>query len=118
MIPEEAWDLVAGEGVWRKKAQEFEAKHGRKWRPVVRMDKALYGHPDAGALWERHCHKVLLGLGFKPVPNWGTCYIHPTKDLYLTVYVDDMQIAGPTANVDEMLITFAAVEPIITVRGL
>ena len=45
------------------------------------MHNALYDHPDAGTLWERHRHKVLLGLGFEPVPN------------FLTVYVDDMQSA-------------------------
>ena len=83
-------------------AKEFEAKHHRKWRPVVRMDRALYGHPDAGALWERYCHKVLMELGFKPIQNWGTCYVHPRKDLYLTVYVDDMQMAGPEHEVKAM----------------
>ena len=69
IIPTEAWYMVAGEGVWQKTAKTFESKPGRAWRPVVKMNKALYGHPDAGALCERYCHKVLLESGFKPIPN-------------------------------------------------
>ena len=26
-------------------------------RPVVRLDKALYGHPKAGEYWEKHCDR-------------------------------------------------------------
>ena len=25
-------------------------------RPVCRLVKAIYGHPDAGTMWEQHCH--------------------------------------------------------------
>ena len=35
--------------------------------PVVRVRKALYGHPDAPGLWERHLEKGLDEVGFKPV---------------------------------------------------
>ena len=87
-------------GVWQKMGQDFEKKHGRQWKPVVRMYKALYGHSDAGALWERYCHKVLLRLGFTPIPNWGTCYTHKDDDLFLTVYVDDMKLIK--ADVQEL----------------
>ena len=36
-------------------------------RPVVRLVKALYGHPDAGTMWEQHCDKSCKEVGFKPV---------------------------------------------------
>ena len=27
----------------------------KMWDPVVPLIRALYGHPDAGGYWERHC---------------------------------------------------------------
>ena len=30
-------------------------KDAKLWDPVVEMRQALYGHPDAGGYWERHC---------------------------------------------------------------
>ena len=27
--------------------------------PVIKLRKALYGHPDSGGLWERHCESQL-----------------------------------------------------------
>ena len=32
--------------------------------PVVVMRQALYGHPDAGGYWERHCEKGVEKAGF------------------------------------------------------
>ena len=33
-------------------------------RPCVRLVRALYGHPDAGGMWERHCEAHLKKVGF------------------------------------------------------
>ena len=38
-------------------------------RPCVCLDYALYGHPDAGSCWERHCDRKLVEKGFEPVEN-------------------------------------------------
>ena len=39
--------------------------------PVVRVRKALYGHPDAPGLWERHLEQGLIDVGFHLVnENW------------------------------------------------
>ena len=32
--------------------------------PVVPMQKAVYGHPDAGGYWEKHCEAHLRKCGF------------------------------------------------------
>ena len=40
---------------------------GRFERPVVKLKKALYGHPEAGAHWERHLEQILVGLGAQPI---------------------------------------------------
>ena len=40
---------------------------GMKW-PVVRLKKALYGHPDSGTYWEQHCDRIVKKAGFEPLP--------------------------------------------------
>ena len=84
-IPEEGWpaDWWNADGTPKYK------------RPVVRLLKALYGHPDAGTFWEGHCDKALQKQGFKPIPNWGSCYFHNKMKVFLTVYVDDFKMSGP-----------------------
>mgnify|MGYP003323707049 CR=1 FL=1 len=71
-------------------------------RPVVRLKKALYGHPDSGTYWEKHCDAHLTKVGFKPVgKEWPSCYIHPLLKLFLIVYVDDFKMAGPKHQLEE-----------------
>ena len=54
----------------------------------------LYGHPLAGLLWERQFEKVLLKHGWEKIPNWECLFVHREKGLFLSVYVDDMKLAG------------------------
>lgn len=42
-------------------------------KPVVLLDKALYGHPDSGTYWEEHCDKHCQSVGFVPITNWPSC---------------------------------------------
>ena len=51
-LPDEAWHPSANRHKFR--------------RPVSRLVKALYGHPDAGTMWEQHCHTAVQKVGFKP----------------------------------------------------
>eukprot|EP00969_Alexandrium_andersonii_P015820 692065-Alexandrium_andersonii.AAC.1 len=48
--------------------------------PVFLLTKALYGHPDSGGFWERRCDTALQDLGFVPVPEWKSVYVHPELD--------------------------------------
>jgi hypothetical protein len=66
--------------------------------PVCPLLLALYGHPDSGEYWERHCHEGLTKGGWKPVDQWRSCYTHPVLHLFLVVYVDDFKMAGPKGN--------------------
>ena len=51
--------------------------------PVVRLEKALYGHPDSGTAWEKHCDQILRDkLEFVPVPNWDSVYYHKNGNYY------------------------------------
>ena len=58
------------------------------------LKRALYGHPDSGGCWERHCESHLFAIGFEAVPEWQSVYWHPTHKTLLVVYVDDFKIAG------------------------
>ena len=63
-------------------------------RPVCRLKKALYGHPDSGTYWEMHCDKSLAKVGFEKVEGWECLYIHKQYKQILSIYVDDFFMAG------------------------
>jgi hypothetical protein len=71
----------------------------KEWRsmhqPVVRLVKALYGHPEAGAHWERHLEKIVVEMGGARVPSHPSLFFYKKLRLMLTIYVDDLLLAGP-----------------------
>ena len=70
--------------------------------PVVLLSLDLYGHPDSGGLWQRHCEKALFAAGFHPLyPEcWPSMFWHPRVRLLLGVYVDVFKMSGPSENID------------------
>eukprot|EP00435_Cladocopium_sp_Y103_P068964 s77_g32.t1 len=50
---------------WIELPPELRPKHWRDKfvKPVVLLIKALYGHPDAGGLWEQHLKKIIKNMG-------------------------------------------------------
>ena len=66
--------------------------------PAVPLERNLYGHPQAGPLWERQFEKVLLEHGWRKVLNWECLFVNRAKGLFLSVYVDDIKLAGKTEN--------------------
>eukprot|EP00974_Lingulodinium_polyedra_P023280 2247077-Lingulodinium_polyedra.AAC.1 len=58
-------------------------------RPVCRLRKVLYGHPDSGAFWEQKCDSRSGKAGFVGPfgPEWISCYVHARFKLLLVVYV-------------------------------
>ena len=70
--------------------------------PVVPLERNLYGHPLAGLLWERQFEKILLQHGWEKVSNWKCLFVHRQKGLFLSVYVDNIKLAGKKQNIDPM----------------
>ena len=66
--------------------------------PVVPLERNLYGHPLAGLLWERQFEKILLKHGWEKIPNWECLFVHREKGLFLSVFVDDIKLAGQKQN--------------------
>ena len=63
--------------------------------PVCLLVRALYGHPEAGAHWERHLTKIITKLGGKPVGSHPSTFWFEDSKLMLTIYVDDLMLSGP-----------------------
>ena len=71
--------------------------------PVVPLERNLYGHLLAGLLWERQLEKILLQHGWEKVSNcWECLFVHREKRLFLSVYVDDIKLAGKKQNNNSM----------------
>ena len=62
--------------------------------PVVPLERNLFGHSLAGLLWERQFEKIQLKHGWEKVPNWECLCVHRQKVLFLSLYVDDIKLAG------------------------
>ena len=71
--------------------------------PVVPLDRNLYGHPSAGLLWRRQFGKILLKHGWKKVSNCECFFVHRATGLFLSVYVDVIELAGKTENTEPTL---------------
>ena len=82
---------------WIELPPELRPKHWRDKfvKPVVLLVKALYGHPDAGGLWEQHLKKIIKTLGGQEVPEYPGNFFFPDTKLLLSTYVDDLTLAGP-----------------------
>ena len=94
--------------------------------PVVPLRLALYGHPDSGGYWERHCHNRVLSLGFVPIGEcgeWRSCYYYAEMQIFLVIYVDDFKASGPRANLPGFwtklgkLVELTDVAPVTTYLG-
>ena len=48
-------------------------KDNKMRKPMCRLDKALYGHPESGGHWEQHCEAHVIAQGFTPIPEWQSC---------------------------------------------
>ena len=70
--------------------------------PVVPLERNLYGHPLARLLSERQFEKILSQHGLEKVSTWECVFVRREKRLFLSVYVDDIKLAGKKQNIDPM----------------
>ena len=68
--------------------------------PVVPLERNIYGHSLAGLLWERQFEKIQWKNGWEKVSNCEFLFVHREKLLFLSVYVDDIKLAGKKENMD------------------
>eukprot|EP00435_Cladocopium_sp_Y103_P037733 s2261_g10.t1 len=71
-------------------------------QPMVRLLRALYGHPRAGAFWDLHLRQVLQGdMSLVPVDGHPSAFFHESWHLLIVVYVVDVLAAGPLESQDK-----------------
>ena len=70
--------------------------------PVVPLKRNLYGHPLAGFLWTMPFEKILLKYGWEKVSNLECSLVHREKGVFISLYVDDIKLAGKKLNIDPM----------------
>ena len=73
--------------------------------PVVQLARALYGHPESGALWEQHLANILREQGWSPIDAWPGVWRHDETGMVIVVYVDDLLMAGLGADTKRLWAT-------------
>ena len=67
--------------------------------PVCVLKRALYGHPESGAIWDKKMRKVMKECGFLPVAEGSPgVFYNPTLSAEMIVYVDDFILISPEAH--------------------
>ena len=70
--------------------------------PTVRLQRALYGHPEAGDYWFEHLNDILTSkMTFDAVENFPSLWFNSTSKVLVAAYVDDIICAGNGAAVGE-----------------
>ena len=70
--------------------------------PVVLLQRNFNGHPLAELLWARQFEEALPELGWEKIPNWACMFGHRKQGLFLSVYVDDIKMAGKKQDMAPM----------------
>ena len=69
-------------------------------RPHCRLLRALYGHPEAGALWEAKLDDIMKSLGWSSIQGSSGVYAHAKATAAMVVYVDDMLLLSSPRDTD------------------
>ena len=68
------------------------------WDLVCPLQRALYGHLESGAIWERHLSSILEELGWGRVAAHLAIRVHKETKALLAVYVDDLLMTAPPSH--------------------
>ena len=74
---------------------------------VMRVKKALQGHPESPRLWAILIYGIITDLGFQPCTHESCLYIHDYykgNKVYFITQVDDFAVSAPTVRIGEAII--------------
>jgi hypothetical protein len=71
---------------------------------VRKMQKSLYGTPDAPKIWYSTIAEYLRELGFEKSKREQCLFQNATTKVMIMIYVDDLAVAGPTKQHTEDVI--------------
>ena len=87
---------------------------------VVRVWKAIQGHPESPRLWERHIDRILRETGFKPTTH-EPCLYSGTVNGELVLFlrqVDDFSVAAKNTTTCSQIISFINSQMSMDVKDL
>ena len=67
--------------------------------PVLKLNRALYGHPRAGSDWDAYFAFQSKNAGWHKVPDEKSLWKAPDSACMLGIYVDDLLLGGPEVKV-------------------
>jgi hypothetical protein len=76
--------------------KELQTREEMEEKLVRRMQKSLYGTPDAPKIWYKTIVSYLLELGFERCGREHCLFQNSATGVLLMIYVDDLAVAGPT----------------------
>ena len=77
-----------------------EATRGDNEQMVGLLKRAMYGTRDALQCWQEHVKGLMEELGFAAGTANPCVYRHRTRNLVISVHVDEFICAGPRADLD------------------
>ena len=85
--------------------QVYQSTNGPNHGPVWKTQSFLLSGICTVILWrdccgKGHFEKVQLKYGWETVPNWECLFVNREKGLFLSVYVDDLELAGKKQNIN------------------
>jgi hypothetical protein len=73
----------------------MEAPHGfYRNNRICRVLKSIYGLKQAPHLWFKSISGALHKLGFNSLQSDACCFTNKAQDVFVMVFVDDIQITG------------------------
>ncbi|CAB1118025.1 unnamed protein product [Ectocarpus sp. CCAP 1310/34] len=93
------------ENVFVEQPPGFEVKDKDGGDLVMQLQKSLYGLAQSPSNWFHTIDPFLVEIGFVPLKS-DTCvylYDHDDVQVYLTLYVDDLLLAGNNSNAISMI---------------
>ena len=93
------------EQVFFEQPPGFEVKDKNEGDMVMQLEKSLYGLAQSPGNWFNTIDPVIVDIGFVALKSDPCVYLydHNGAKIYLTLYVDDLLLAGNDSNVISMV---------------
>ena len=75
---------------------------------VVRVNRAIQGHPESPRLWEKHIDRILKDVGPTPATHEPCLYRGTVEgqSIFFLRQVDDFTVTGPTTDICNNIINY------------
>ena len=82
-----------------------------KGHVYVRIEKGMYGLPQAGRIAYEHLKKLLAPFGYKPTANTPGLWYHEHSDLMFTLVVNDFGIRyTKKSDIEDLMKTLSTIK--------